>query len=68
MRFLFGIIVGVALTLGTAYVFDATRRPSGPDGVAERPMVNLDVVESELKNLSVAIHDGWDRLTGHKNG
>ncbi len=68
MRFLFGIIVGVALTLGTAYVFDATRRGEGPGGVAERPMVNWDVVEAELKTLSTAIHDGWDRLTGHKGG
>lgn len=68
MRFLFGIIVGVGLTLGTAYVFDATRRAGGPDGVVERPMVNWDVVEAELKTLSVTIHNGWDRLTGHKNG
>ena len=29
MRFLFGIIVGVGLTLGTAYVFDATREGGG---------------------------------------
>ncbi len=31
-------------------------------------MVNWDVVEAELKTLSVTIHNGWDRLTGHKNG
>ncbi|MEJ0092858.1 MAG: hypothetical protein WDN46_05365 [Methylocella sp.] len=68
MRFLFGIIVGVLLTVGVAYVFDSTRKSEGPDGSAEQKMVNWDVVQKEIKDLSADIHDGWNRLTGHKDG
>lgn len=66
MRFLFGIIVGILLTVGAAYVFDSTHKGEGPDGAAERQIVNWDVVQNELKTLSTNIHEGWDHLTGHK--
>ncbi len=66
MRFLFGLIVGVLLTVGSAYVFDQTHR--GENGSRERQMVNWDVVGAELGNLSASIQDGWGRLTGRKSG
>ncbi len=68
MRFLSGIIVGVLLTVGVAYVFDATRKTDGADGAVEQKMVNWDVVQKELKDLSSDIQGGWNRLTGHKEG
>jgi len=62
MRFLFGIIVGILLTVGSAYLFDNSR---GGEGVTGR-MVNWDVVQAQLKILSSNIQDGWSRLTGRK--
>ncbi len=68
MRFVLGIIVGILLTVGSAYVFDQTHKSDGTEGAVEKHMVNWDVVQDELKSLSTGIHDGWDRLTGHKDG
>ena len=48
MRLLLGIIVGVFLTVGFAYLYDAsTTQPSASTtqtNVVQRPMVNWDVV------------------------
>jgi hypothetical protein len=68
MRFLSGIILGVLLTVAVAFVFDSTRKTDGPEGAVEQKMVNWDLVQKELKDLSSNIHDGWNRLTGHKEG
>ena len=65
MRFLFEIVVGILLTVGSAYLFDATRKGEGPNG-ADRQIVNWDVVQAQLKILSGNIQDGWSRLTGRK--
>jgi hypothetical protein len=65
MRFLFGIVVGILLTVGSAYLFDVTRKGEGPNG-ADRQIVNWDVVQAQLKILSGNIQDGWSRLTGRK--
>ncbi len=42
MNFLFGVIVGAALMLGSAYVHDTGMAKFGPD----KPFVNWDVVLS----------------------
>ncbi len=65
MRMFFGIIVGVILTIGAAYVSDSIRNTSGAEGTAERPVVNWDVVNHGIKALSSTVQDGWARLTGH---
>lgn len=62
MRFLSGIIVGILLTIGSAYLFDSSRGGEGPTG----RMVNWDVVQAQLKILSSNIQNGWSRLTGRK--
>jgi len=62
MRFLFGIIVGILLTVGSAYLFDSSR--GGEDATGR--VVNWDVVQAQLKILSGNIQDGWSRLTGRK--
>ena len=65
MRMFFGIILGVVLTIGAAYVFDTIRNTSGAEGTAERPVVNWDVVNDGIKVLSSTVQGGWARLTGH---
>ena len=57
MRMFFGIILGIVLTIGAAYVADSIR--------SERPVVNWDVVNDGIKALSSTVQGGWARLTGH---
>ncbi|HET6379278.1 MAG TPA: hypothetical protein VFG05_13370 [Methylocella sp.] len=64
MRIFFGIIVGILLTIGAAYVSDALRDTSGAEGAAARPLVNWDVAGEDFKNFSSAVQDRWARLTG----
>ena len=49
MRFLLGIIIGIGLTVGGAYVYDSTVTANSGDSAfntsAARPMVNWDVVD-----------------------
>ena len=65
MRMFFGIIVGIILTVGAAFVSDKIRNTSGGEGTFDRPMVNWDVVNHVIKGLPSAVQDGWTRLTGH---
>lgn len=62
MRFLSGLILGVVLTIGTAFVVDAVHTPSGTDS-AQR-MVNWTVVSDNIRGLSADVQDGWNRLVG----
>jgi hypothetical protein len=64
MRMFFGIILGILLTVGAAYVADSIRKTDGPEGSADRPIVNWDVVERGAKAFSASMQDGWTRLTG----
>jgi hypothetical protein len=57
MRFILGIIVGCALTVGVAYVTDATSAP-GPR------MVNWDVVAKNLDHVAALAREGWRKITG----
>jgi hypothetical protein len=59
MRLLFGIILGVALTVGGVYLADqVTTRADA------RPMVNWDVVAKNVDQLSAMARDGWRRISG----
>ena len=66
MRVLLGIILGVFLTIGFAYVYDAsTTRPSDPTAqtsAEQRPMVNWDVVSGNWRGWSTRIRNTWDKL------
>jgi hypothetical protein len=57
MRMFFGIILGIILTIGAAYVSDQIR--------TDRPMVNWVVVKDGIKTVSSTVQGGWARLTGH---
>jgi len=66
MRILLGIILGVFLTIGFAYMYDAlTTRPSDPTAqtsLEQRPMVNWDVVSGNWHGWSLSIRNTWNKL------
>lgn len=65
MRFISGLLVGILLTVGTAYVVDALHAAPGPDDKATpQRMVNWGVVSDNLSGLSSGVKTGWSRLTG----
>jgi hypothetical protein len=59
MRFIFGIIVGCALTIAGAYIADAIAA-SGP---TDR-MVNWEVVAKHVQSATALAREGWKRITG----
>ena len=61
MRFLFGIIVGIGLTIGGAYLLDAGTNTAATEATA-RPMVNWDVVGTNWQRASARVRKEWDRL------
>jgi hypothetical protein len=66
MRLLLGIILGVFLTVGFAYLYDAsTTRPSEPTAQTtneQRPMVNWDVVSGNWQGWSLNVRNTWNKL------
>lgn len=63
MRLLFGMILGCALTIGTAYVIDHRANIAGTDPAATSRMVNWDVVSSNWRQFSDRARGEWRRLT-----
>jgi hypothetical protein len=59
MRFFFGLILGIALTIGGAYLVDNMN--SGPGA---RAMVNWDVVARNLDGVVAIARDGWKKIAG----
>jgi hypothetical protein len=53
MRLIFGIIIGVLLTIGGAYVHDSASEPR---------IVNWDVADRNFQDIASSLHDGWARL------
>ena len=68
MRMFFGIIVGIILTVGAAYVSDSIRNTSGPEGSFDRPMVNWDVVGQRLSELTSDMQVMWHDFTRQMTG
>lgn len=62
MNFLFGLVVGVLLAVGVAYVHDASL-PAGA-GTEARAIVNWQVFDDNVRSLREDVADGWSRLTG----
>ena len=60
MRFIFGLIVGFALTVGGAYVADTI----SPPAAGAKPMVNWDVVAKNVDSLTALAREGWKKITG----
>lgn len=63
MRFLLGIIVGIGLTIGGAYLHDSGSAAEASSAAAsERPMVNWDVVDTNWQRATTRMRKEWDRL------
>ncbi len=60
MRFAVGVIVGVLITIAAAYLRDAAL----PSGAEARPMVNWEVVDRSVHDLSDTVREQWARLVG----
>jgi hypothetical protein len=58
MRLIFGMIIGAALTVGGAYVADATA------GTEAKPIVNWSVVAENIGTVTALARAGWKRITG----
>ena len=63
MRFISGIVIGVALTIGTAYVHDMLYAPASLDSAVARPMVNWDTVGVTARRAVDRVRMQWDRLS-----
>ncbi len=68
MRVLFGLILGVALTVGVAFISDT--RATGPatttgseSAVDQRQMVNWDVVGENMRIARERLHAAWTKLS-----
>jgi hypothetical protein len=69
MRMLFGIILGVALTVGVAFITDSWGTAPATTGsgsaVVQRNMVNWDVVGDNMRVARERLHEAWTRIS-HK--
>lgn len=69
MRVLFGIVLGVALTICVAFISDSwatgpsTTTGSGSTVVEHRQMVNWDVVGENMRIASERIRATWTRIS-----
>jgi hypothetical protein len=57
MRMFLGIILGIILTIGAAYVADSVRNTKGGEDSFDRPFVNWDVVNHNIKTLSTRLQE-----------
>jgi len=62
MNFLFGIIVGIVLTVGTAFIADSFVTASVTSDAASLQIVNWDVAKERLHGSTTSIRVGWKRL------
>ncbi len=58
MRFLLGLIIGAAVTVGFAFVHDNGLRPP-----AAQAYVNWNAVDESWRDFSARIRSGWNHLT-----
>ena len=70
MRVLFGIILGVALTVGAAFIADSwgtdgSTTGSSSTAVEHRKMVNWDVVGENMRIARERMQETWNKIS-HK--
>ena len=70
MRVLFGIILGVALTVGAAFIADSWGTDGSTNGssstaVEHRKMVNWDVVGENMRIARERMQETWNKIS-HK--
>ncbi len=64
MRVLIGIILGVILTVGGAYLSDSHSAAAANPSSIQKPMVNWDVVSTKWNHLTERARAEWNRLAG----
>ena len=64
MRVLIGIILGVILTVGGAYLYDSHSVTAANPSSTQKPMVNWDVVSTKWNHLTERARAEWNRLAG----
>jgi hypothetical protein len=68
MRFFAGVLLGIIITIGAAYIYDATTAGAGmwtPQvvaGQATKPMVNWNVVSSDWHLFTENVRHTWNRI------
>ena len=65
MRLVLGMVLGVCLTVGAAYLFDTATvgsPTSAQDVTTPRPMVNWDVVGNNWHGFTDGVRHAWNRL------
>ncbi len=66
MRFLTGVIVGILLTVVTALIHDNNAGTADTATIAQRPMVNWEVVRANVTDLSAWARQQWTKLTSDR--
>jgi hypothetical protein len=67
MRFFLGMIVGILLTVGGAYLYDSATTPSTETtgsiaSSIDRPMVNWEVVDNNWSRWTSQLRQEWHKL------
>ena len=68
MRVLIGIVLGVLLTVGAAYLYDSHYAVTTANASSQRPMVNWDVVGQKLAVLTEDARQKWNEFTRQMTG
>ena len=66
MRFLLGVIAGVLLTVGIAFVADSTVATEVASDTNRR-IVNWEVAQERLHGFTTLVRTGWERLESEIN-
>lgn len=65
MRVIFGIILGVLLTIGGAYLYDSRHEmTSTPTASTQKTLVNWDVANNKWNRLTSRARNEWTKLAG----
>jgi hypothetical protein len=70
MRVFLGIIIGVVLTIGCAYISDSLATgssitgPTSANAEQHKPVVNWDVVGDNWHALATRVRHAWTQLAG----
>jgi hypothetical protein len=66
MPLFLGLILGMILTIGSAYLYDASisepSKAATQTSIEQRPMVNWDVVNRNWQSWSLDLRNTWNKL------
>jgi hypothetical protein len=65
MQLVLGIIIGILITIGSAYVMDSGHAAVCPAGGAGCPIVNWDEADVRFAHLKEGVNSAWNHLVHH---